>query len=482
MSPAGADSVVPFPTADVTVAATAHEQRIPRSFFGLSTEYWTLPQDELHVALYTHILSMLHVPGDGRYILRIGGDSTSRTLYDPQIRVPPRWAFELTPAFITQTARIVKEMRLRVILDLNLITGDPELAGAWAKIAHASFPPGSILGFEIGNEPDLYHRAFWVYATGGEQFSGAALPLGITPDSYAQDYRAYARVLHRLVPDVPLVAPALADPTTHINWIHTLLAGPHPDLGLVSGHRYPYATCSLPGSPVYPTIARILSEQATTGTARGVEPAIRLAHEHGLPFRLTEINSVTCGGTPGVSNAFATALWAPDAAFEYVRAGARGVNLHARVTSVNDPFAFDRHGVIAHPLLYGMILFARTLGVDARLLSAHVSHAPPSLKAWVVHIAGNRLHVLLINKGSRARQVSLDLPARGPATVQRLLAPGPAALGGETFGGQRLNEAAQWVGDPEHETIPRARGRYLVPLPAYSAALLTLSSAPAIGP
>ena len=233
---------------------------------------------------------------------------------------------------------------------------------------------------------------------------------------------------------------------------------------------------------MYPTIARILSDQATAGTARGVEPAIRLAHQHGLPFRLTEINSVTCGGTPGVSDAFATALWVPDAAFEYVRAGARGVNLHARVTSVNDPFFFTRHGVIAHPLLYGMILFARTLGADARLLSAHVRHAPSSLKAWVVHIAGSRLHALLINKGSRARQVLLDLPARGPATVQRLLAPGPGALRGETLGGQRLNEAAHWVGDPEHETVPRVRGRYLVPLPAYSAALVSVRSAPAIGP
>ena len=474
VSSAAAVSVTPLHTAEVTVAAGAPTQRIPHSFFGLSTEYWTLPDDELHVGLYTRILSMLHVPGDGRYILRIGGDSTSRTFYDPEVRVPPRWTFELTPAFITRTARIVKEMRLRVILDLNLITGNPQLAGAWAKIAHATFPPGSILGFEIGNEPDLYHRAFWVFATGGEQFSGSPLPLGITPDSYAQDYRAYARVLGQLVPDVPLVAPALADPTTHIDWIQTLLAGPHPGLGLVSGHRYPYATCSLPGSPVYPTIGRILSKQATAGTARGVEPAIRLAHRHGLPFRLTEINSVTCGGTPGVSNAFATALWAPDAAFEYVRAGARGVNLHARVTSVNDPFAFDRHGVIVHPLLYGMILFARTLGADARLLPAHVRHAPSSLKAWIVHIAGDRLHALLINKGSHDLQASLDLPASGPAAVQRLLGPSPGALRGETFGGQRLNEQAEWVGDAEHESIPRVAGRYLVPIPAYSAALITL--------
>ena len=274
MSPAGADSVVPFPTADVTVAATAHEQRIPHSFFGLSTEYWTLPQDELHVALYTHILSMLHVPGDGRYILRIGGDSTSRTLYDPQIRVPPRWAFELTPAFITQTARIVKEMRLRVILDLNLITETPNSPARGRRSPIRLVSSGSILGFEIGNEPDLYHRTFWVFATGVEQFSGAQLPLGITPDSYAQDYRAYARVLHRLVPDVPLVAPWRL-PTRRPTSLDRNAAR-RAAFRSRRGERAPLSvrhvlTARLAGLS---DIARILSEQATTGTARGVEPAI----------------------------------------------------------------------------------------------------------------------------------------------------------------------------------------------------------------
>ena len=62
---AAAVSVTPLHTAEVTVAAGAPTARIPHSFFGLSTEYWTLPDDELHVGLYTRILSMLHVPGDG---------------------------------------------------------------------------------------------------------------------------------------------------------------------------------------------------------------------------------------------------------------------------------------------------------------------------------------------------------------------------------------------------------------------------------
>ena len=208
------------------------------------------------------------------------------------------------------------------------------------------------------------------------------------------------------------------------------------------------------------------------GTRRRTGDPIRAPAR--IPFRLTEINSVTCGGTPGVSNAFATALWAPDAIFEYVRAGARGVNLHARVTSVNDPFAFDRRGVIVHPLLYGMILFARTLGADARLLPAHVRHAPSSLKAWDRPHSG-RPPARTPDQQRAPRPASVSRPARirsgDRAAPPR---PSPGALKGETFGGQRLNEQAEWVGDAEHETIPRVGGRYLAPIPAYSAALITL--------
>jgi hypothetical protein len=78
-----------------------------------------------------------------------------------RVRRLPRWAFGLTPNIISRTARVVRAMRLKVILDLNLATGTPQLARDFVREAEAVLPPGSILGFEIGNEPDLYNRAFW---------------------------------------------------------------------------------------------------------------------------------------------------------------------------------------------------------------------------------------------------------------------------------------------------------------------------------
>ena len=49
------------------------------------------------------------------------------------------------------------------------------------------------------------------------------------------------------------------------------------------------------------------------GPGRSVRRALRFAHENGMQFRVTELNSVSCGGNAGVADSFATALWAPDA-------------------------------------------------------------------------------------------------------------------------------------------------------------------------
>ncbi len=465
--------------AQLTVSPQAPLIAIPHSFLGISTEYWTLPVDERHIALYRRVLSLLHVPGDGPLILRVGGDSSDHTFYDPRILKLPRWAFDLTPVFIQRTARIVREMKLHLILDLNLITATPMLAAAWAQEAEAAMPKGSIIGFEVGNEPDLYNQSFWLQATEHDKFDARVLPRHLTPADYAQDFVAYSRALAKVAPGVPLYGPALAYPNTDANWAATLLAGPHPGLKVISVHRYPYSACAFPGSPEYPTIARILSQQASAGMAESIRPALVIARRAGLPLRLTEINSVTCGGLRRVSNTFATALWAPDAIFELMRIGVSGVNLHARESAINDPFTFGRYGMKARPLLYGLILFARTLGPDAKLITTSLRSARSlNLKAWVVKVSTDTLHVLLMDKGAKSVTVSLNLPATRAATIERLLAPSPRSTRGERLDGQYLDFNGNWRGKRVTEIAEPVANRYLVTLPRYSAALVTVPLTP----
>jgi hypothetical protein len=195
-----------------------------------------------------------------------------------------------------------------------------------------------------------------------------------------------------------------------------------------------------------------------------------------LPFRLTEFNSITCGGLFGVSNSYATALWAPDAVFEYIRAGVRGVNLHARVRAINDPFTFDARGLVVHPLLYGMVLFARTLGPNARLIATRLHATAPHLKAWTVVVGKRTLHVLLLNKGPTVASVAMALPANGRATVERLLGASPAATSGESLGGRQLTREGGWSGRALSEVVRPHGHEYTVALPPYSAALIRVNA------
>ena len=181
---------------------------------------------------------------------------------------------------------------------------------------------------------------------------GAKVPAALTARDYVRDFHAYAGALDQAAPQVMLAGPALANPIHHGRWVQTLINGAHRSLGLVTIHRYPYTGCpGRRGTRSYATIGRVLSPGAATGMALALAPLVDAAHDAGLPLRLTELNSVNCGGRPGVSNAFATALWAPDALFALLRAGVDGVNLHVRAASVNAPFALGPAGLQARPLL-----------------------------------------------------------------------------------------------------------------------------------
>ncbi len=353
--------------AEVRIGSPRDATRVPRSFFGISTEYSSLPVYEQQLPLFERVLSLLHVRGDGPLVLRIGGNSADDTLWEPKAGRTPPWAIGLTPQLLRRTRRLVRRDGVKLILDLNLITASPKKAARLARAAEHTLPRGSIIGFEIGNEPDDYSPKNWLATVAVTPFRAGFLPDDVSTGTYTHDFRSYGRAVARVAPGIPLAGPALANPVRHAGWISSLLSSPHRGLGMVTAHRYLYSACARHHSASYPTIARLLSEHATADMAHKLIPAVRMAHRAGLEFRLTELNSVSCQGVRGVSNAFATALWAPDALFELLRAGLDGVNIHVRTDAINAAFTLSHDGLGARPLLYGMILFARTLSADPQL-------------------------------------------------------------------------------------------------------------------
>jgi hypothetical protein len=253
-----------------------------------------------------------------------------------------------------------------------------------------------------------------------------------------------------------------------------------PRVKLLTVHAYPVQTCDVaPSSPLFPSVAHLLAPQATTGLADGVAVAVAAAHARHLPIRVDEMNTDSCGTAPGVSDAFVSALWSVNALFEMARVGVDGVNMHTYPGATYQPFTFTQVGRKWHasvtPEYYGLLMFAQAAPPGSRLLATTATNAP-GMTAWATRGRRGRTRVVLINEGADRRTVALGSAGDGPATLERLSAPGLTSTAGVTLGGQSFGTRTSTgllAGRSGIATLTASERRYVFTLPADSAALVT---------
>jgi hypothetical protein len=455
------------PDAVVTITR-ASGRAVPRSFLGLATEYDSIPIYQRQPVLMGRVLSLLR-PADGSpLVLRVGGLSADDSLWAPAlVTALPAKALALTPADLTGIAALVRSQHLRVILDLNLAADMPRAEAELAGAAERALPRGSIESFEIGNEPDYYRFAL--------RGNPAYYPSSYTPSLYTERFLQYASALARTAPGVPLAGPALANPVGDFSYLTDLATGARGSVGTLTVHRYALSACASPRSRLYPTITRLLRPSASVGLARSLTASVALAHGQHLSIRWDELNSVTCGGTVGVSDSFASALWATDTLFAGLGVGIDGVNVQMRPTALNAPFYLTATGVQARPLLYALVLFKDAVGPGGRLADAQLAGPAASLSAWAVRSPRGRLSVVLINKGTARRTVMVRGAAGArSAIVSRLLGSSIRTESQVTFAGRRIDGAGRWAGRSQVQVVARTAGGYRITLPAFSAALVSV--------
>jgi hypothetical protein len=348
------------------------------------------------------------------------------------------------------------------------------MASQLARTAASKLPAHSVQSFEVGDEPDLYRFGFvglhrvmpgqagplsWVF-----QFDAA---------QYAQIFRAYAGAIAPFVHGVTFAGPSETQP--HSSWWAGLPRTGPGRAGIVTVHAYPFLTCAKPGQPRYPSLGGFLSPFAFSQFAAPLHTAADEVHARGVPLRITELGSASCGGAHGITDSFATALWAPDALFSLVAAGVDGVNVHVRWDSFNTPLE-GPPTLTPRPLLYGMILFEQMLGPGATLVSTSVHTAPGArLSVWAVRLRGGALRVLVINRGARGATVRLALGRRSPGRVLAMRAPGLAADHGVTLGGASLGADGNWTAPQKLDAVSPSRGgTYNLAVPQYTAEVLSV--------
>lgn len=464
----------------VDVGGTAISRPVPAGFVGLSIEYRSaLPYfgsdpahpDPVFIALMRNL-----APGQSP-VLRFGGDTTDWTWWPtPAVSKPAGIRYGLSPGWAQSVRATAQALNARLILGINLEADSAPIAGAEARALLGDIGRPYVAGFELGNEPEVYGSLGWYTNAAGRSVPGRPRSYGFS--AYLRDE---ARIASALPGGVPLVGPASGAPRW-LAGLHRYLRS-NSRIGAVTFHRYPLRRCYTARSdPTFPTIAHLLAPSSSAGLAATVRSAVGVAHASGVPFRVDELNSVSCGGARGVSDRFASALWAVNALFELARVGVDGVNIHTFQKAFYEPFALQQSNgrwmAQVRPLYYGLLLFGQAAPPRSRLLATSIPARSP-VQAWATRAPGGTVRVVLINESAR-RWVTTAVRAptsAGPATEQRLRAPRLGARSGITFGGQTFGAATptgQLAGRRVQSTLTPVQHRFVARLAPASATLLTI--------
>jgi len=472
----------PLVTVSVGSSPTGHP--MPGGFVGLSMEYnWLHAYTGLNPRSVDPVLENLIRnlgPGGQSPVLRIGGESTDGTWWPiGHERTPAGVYYSLSRRWVKTVHALARDLGAKLIMGVNFAADRPDLAAAEARAFLSGIGRRYIAGLEIGNEPDNYGLFPWYRTDQGRGRWVWARPSNYRLSDFIGEFARFRAAL----PPAPVVGPAFAE-LTWLGGLGQFLAAEQ-GLALVTVHRYPLHGClTNPAQPGYPSAANLLADQASAGLAEAIAPAVGVAHQHGVPFRLDELNSASvasCLGKRGVSGTFASALWVLDTLFNLNRVGVDGVNVHTLPTAAYELFTLSHHGrhwrAFVHPEYYGMFMFAQAFPPGARALPVSLSPSG-SLKVWATRDRQGTTRVVLINKDATSSyQVQLDVTGQtGPGQLERLEAPSLASRGGVTLGGRTFGGATTTgrLAAPHTEAVTPSRGTYSITVPPGSAALLTL--------
>ncbi|GGH16247.1 glycosyl hydrolase family 79 C-terminal domain-containing protein [Silvibacterium dinghuense] len=367
------------------------------------------------------------------------------------------------------------------------------MAATEAETIFRSLPQGSLLSYEIGNEPDLYNQS--------------GLRTGYTYPQFKREYEKTAAAIEAKKTGVPMAAPVFSGyPGGFMKNLDDFISSESAHLGMLDLHNYGGSHCNgrvnpedyllsddavnMPGSPIRPTPANV------SGYIRALNRAGR------SNFRIGEMNSIACGGQDGVSNTFQSALWFLDEAMSFASAGVSGINLFT-IESSNayyTPFRFSHTGsfpspqyAIAqiNPIYYGVLTTAEMLQSRAALIPVTLSTSR-RIKAYATVDEQGVVRVLLINKEegrSGDGSVALHLAEHRDAVISALRATNDdyrvsdythytaddrITLAGQTFKVAGGAQDGILHGAPEHTTVHPRDGVYLVSLPHSSAAIVEI--------
>ena len=308
--------------------------------------------------------------------------------------------YSLPGSFWSQLRCLLSSVKEPLTVGINAERGS--LAWAQQMVAGAQSAATNGLDFSLGNEPDLYILPN--YASLGKKLS-------LEEDIAAVNlYLRLATYLRQAIGGFSSVGPELANAK---HW-HRQLPGVISQLheGTVGVHMYPFSACKDPRAA---TIPGLLSARAADAP-RSLAWVVADARAAGLRAIISEANSISCGGIPGVSNSPAAAVWAVRFVLSALKTGFGEVRFHLSGASY-DPFSVRGAEVLRRPLESALFAVNRWLPVGSSLRTAG---GAPGVLATAVGGTPGGARMILDNEQAHAQ--TIVLPAAHAVIVESLSA------------------------------------------------------------
>ncbi len=384
----------------------AHAALVQRSPFGLSLEYPLMekalgPGPCPSPALVTTLREL------GSPSLRVGGDS--QDLAGPTAA----YRYFISPSFWTTLGCLSRQSGAQVTVGLNFATSS--LADELTTIAEAEQAiPAAQLSFSLGNEPDLYGISHIFPDEPGVEIP-AFRPSPWTAAQYASEWQNRRTMLGQ----VRIEGPDLAGIGWHAT-IGPMLRSDPPDV--LDVHAYPTSACGAPRT----TAARLLTEHASVGLVEKYDWLLNLAQAVHRPAIVSEGNSASCGGEPGVSNTPVAGVWAARYVVAALLGGFQQVRFHSAGGSY-DPLVFNPNGTVTlQPLGQALMFLHRWIPLGSRIEPA--ARVPGVLAAAVSD--GKHTSTIVSSFSSKPLTYEVEVPGAAARVHSETLSTSSSAEAG----------------------------------------------------
>ncbi len=363
-----------------------------------------------------------------------------------------------TPAALAGLRRLADSTGWQVLYSENLGRYDAAITRRDAAAIATALGP-RLAGIACGNEPNLYPGA-------------KRRPADWGLAQYLPEADACLRTVHATTSATPLSGPD----TDPILWQAGDALAERGLLTQLNAHYYPMSECGGPSGRADDLISPAMRNAQDSYLAT----AAAIAHAARLPWQITETNSASCSGIPGVSDTFASALWVVDYLLAAAEHDATAVDFHtaldhacAAYSAICPTSADAADQYSPQPMYYGL-LAVRLLGTGT-LQPLSLADPSGTITAHAVKTPDGTWRLAIENLGPNPATIHIQppIPHATTARVLRLTAPSLTATTGVTLQGAEVAADGTFtVPPPEQDAC--SGGECTAPLVAYSAAVVSL--------